>query len=75
MYQIHLRAQVNKLAALTARWPFARVQRHAITEPRQHRSHLRAALAELANLATRRVMPGSAFDTTKRHDSRDPRNW
>lgn len=75
MYQINLQAQANKLAALTARWPFARVQQPAAAEPRWRASHLRAALAELANLATLRVLPGSAFDTTERHDPRDPRHW
>ena len=74
MYQINLRAQASKLASLTARWPIARVQQHA-AEPRRHTSHLRAALAELANLATLRVMPGSSLDTAERHDPRDPRNW
>ena len=73
MYQINLRAQASKLAALTARWPLARGQRRAA--PRQRASHLRAALAELANLATLRVMPGSSLDTAARPDPRDPRNW
>ena len=72
MYQINLRV-ASKLAALTTRWPFARAQQHA--EPHQRRSPLRAARGALANLATRRVMPSSAFDTTERHDPRDPRNW
>ena len=74
MYQLNLRAQASKLAALTARWPFARVQQHA-AEPSQRRSHVYAALAALARLATSRVMSGGVADTTERHDPRDPRNW
>ena len=74
MYQINLRAQASKLASFTARWPIARAQQHA-AEPRQHRSHLHMVLAELAKLATLRVMPGSAFDTAEQHDPRDSRNW
>jgi hypothetical protein len=73
MYQINLRAQASKLAALTARWQLARVQRPAT--PRQRAAHLHAALAELANLATLRVMPGSSLDTAARPDPRDPCNW
>ena len=75
MYQINLRAQASKLASLTARWQIARVQQRGAAEPRQRRSHLRAALAELANLATLRVMPGSSLDTAARPDPCDPRNW
>ena len=75
MYQIYLRAQASKLAALTTYWPFARVQQRAVAVPRQRRSRLRTALAELANLASLRVMPGSTFDATERHDPHDPRNW
>jgi len=74
MYQLNLRVQASKLAALTARWPIARVQQHA-AEPRQRTSRLRAALADLANFATLRVMPGSLSDATERPDPRDPRNW
>jgi len=73
MYQINLRARASKLAALTARWQLTRVQRPAA--PRQRASHMRAALAELANLATLRVMSGSSLDTAARPDPRDPRNW
>jgi hypothetical protein len=74
MYQINLRAQASKLASLTAHWQIARVQQRA-TEPRQRRSHLRAAIAELANLATLRTIPGSALGTAERPDPRDSRNW
>ena len=74
MYQINLRTQASKLAALTARWQLARVQQRRAA-PRQRASHLRAALAELANLATLRVMPGSSLDTAARPDPRDPCNW
>jgi hypothetical protein len=74
MYQINLRAQASKLASLTARWQIARVQQCA-AEPRQRISHLRAALVELANLATLRVMPGSSLDTAERPDPRDPHYW
>ena len=75
MYQINLRAQASKLASLTARWQIARVQQRTAAEPRQRRSHLRAALAKLAHLATLRVMPGSSSDTAKRPNPRDPRSW
>jgi hypothetical protein len=75
MYQINLRAQASKLAALTTHWSFARVQQCAVAVPRQHRSRLHTALAELANLASLRVLPGSGLGTTERHDPRDPRNW
>jgi hypothetical protein len=75
MYQMNLRAQASKLAALTARWQLARVQQRAAAEPRQRRSHLRAALAELTNLAMLRVMPGVALGTPTRPDPRDLRNW
>jgi hypothetical protein len=74
MYQINVRAQASKLASLMARWQIARVQQHT-AEPCQHTSRLRATLAELANLAALRVMPGSLSDTTERPDPRDPRNW
>jgi hypothetical protein len=75
MYQINLRAQAGKLAALTTHWPFTRVQQRAVVVPRQHGSRLRMALAELANLASLRAMLGSTVDTTERHDPRDPCNW
>ena len=74
MYQINLRAQASRLAAMTTRWPFASVQQPA-SEPRRHTSHLRAALAGLAHLVILRVMPGSAFDNTERQDPRAPGNW
>jgi hypothetical protein len=74
MYQINLRAQASKLTLLMAHWQIARVQQRA-AEPRQRRSHLRVALAALANLATLRVLPGSSSDTVERPDPRDPRNW
>ena len=74
MYQITLRAQASKLASLTAHWQIVRVQQRA-TDPRQGTAHLRAALAVLANLATLRVMPGSASESAVRHDPRDPCNW
>jgi hypothetical protein len=69
MYQINLRAQVNKLAALTIHWPFARVQQPA-AQPR-----LRAALAELADAATLHVRSSNAAPSTQRRDPRDPCNW
>jgi hypothetical protein len=75
MYQIHLRTQASKLAALAERWQLARIQQRTATESRQHRSYLRAALAKLTNLATLRVMPGNSSDTAERHDPRNPRNW
>jgi hypothetical protein len=75
MYQINLRAQASKLAALTTHRPFARVQQRAVDVPREHRTRLRTALDELANLASLRVMPGSGLGTAKRPDPRDPRNW
>ena len=74
MYQINLRAQASKLVAMTTRWPLARVQQPA-SESRRHTSHLRAALAELANLVILCRMPGSPFDTTERQDPRAPGNW
>jgi hypothetical protein len=74
MYQINLRAQVSKLALLMAHRQIADIQQRA-AEPRWRISHLRAALAELANYATLRVTPGSSFGTAERHDPRDPRNW
>ena len=69
MYQTNLRAQVNKLAALTIYWPFGRVQQPA-AQPR-----LRAALAELADAATMHVRSGSAVPSAQRRDPRDPCNW
>ena len=75
MYQINLRAQASKLASLTARWQIVPVQQRAAAEPRQRTVYLRAALATLANLATLRVMPGSASESAERHDPCDPRNW
>jgi len=74
MYQMNLRAQASKLASLTTRWQIAHIQQRA-AEPRQRTSYLRTAPAELANLATLRVMPGSSLDTAARPDPRDPRNW
>jgi hypothetical protein len=71
MYQIHLRAQANKLAALPARWQTARVQSHAAA-PRRRVALLHAALATLATL---RVMPGGSADSAELPDPRDPRNW
>ena len=74
MYQINLHAQASKLASLTARWQLARIRQRPAA-PRQPKPHLRAALAELANLATLRVIPGSSSNTAARLDPRDPRNW
>jgi hypothetical protein len=74
MYQIHVRAQASKLVALAARWQITRVQQHAAA-PRQRAPRRRGALAELANLAALRAMPGSLSNTAERHDPCDPRNW
>ena len=74
MYQINLRTQAGKLAALAAGRPFARVQQHA-AEPSLHTSYMRAVLATLANLATLRVLPSSALESAERHDPRNPHNW
>jgi hypothetical protein len=62
MYQINLRAQASKLAALTPRWPLILAQQ-------------RATLAELASFATLRVMLGGAPASAQRHDPRNPHNW
>jgi hypothetical protein len=75
MYQLNLRIQASKLASVTARWQRGHIQQHTAVAPRQRRSHLRAALTELANLATLRVMPDSASNTAARPDPRDSRNW
>jgi hypothetical protein len=75
MYQLNLRAQASKLASLTARWQRGHIQQRAAAAPRQRRSHLRVALAELANLATLRVVPDSASGRAARRDPRHPRNW
>jgi hypothetical protein len=75
MYQLNLRVQTSKLTSLTARWQRGHIQQRAAVAPRQRRSHLRAAIVELAKLATLRVIPGSALDMAERPDPRDPRNW
>jgi hypothetical protein len=75
MYQLNIRVQASKLALLTARWQRGHIQQRGVPAARQRRSHLRAALTELANLATLRVMPDSALDRAARPDPRDPRNW
>ena len=74
MYQINLLTQASKLASLAAGWPFARVQQHA-AEPSRHTLYVRAVLATLANLATLRVLPSGALESTERHDPRNPHNW
>jgi hypothetical protein len=75
MYQLNIRAQAGKLAALIAHRPITHVQHQAPAASHKPTSYLRAMLSALANLAALRVIPGSSLDTPARIDPRDPRNW
>lgn len=70
MYQIVLRIQAVKLAALRTH-----IQQRAFGHAPRGVSDLRAALAGLAQLATLRALPNASAGSVARHDPRDPQNW